>query len=73
VLVKGSFGNQMVNKVKHTEETTRVYNIKVDEFHTYYVEKLGVWVDDECNDRQQVTWRSAARPGLATKWTLGSI
>jgi hypothetical protein len=27
----------------------RVFNIEVDEFHTHFVEPLGVWVHNKCN------------------------
>ncbi|MFZ6656550.1 polymorphic toxin-type HINT domain-containing protein [Undibacterium sp. TJN19] len=47
VLLLANDGNAMVGKVKHTEDTARVYNIEVDEFRTYFVGKSGVWVHDE--------------------------
>lgn len=47
VLETAGFGNLMVTKVKQTGETARVYNIEVNEYHTYYVEKLGVWVHNK--------------------------
>jgi len=45
-----NFGNLMVARLYHPEEKARVYNLEVDEFHTYYVGELGVWVhNDGCN------------------------
>jgi len=46
-LAIGYFGNVIVTKVQDTKETARVYNIEVDEFHTYFVEPLGVWVHNK--------------------------
>ncbi|MFZ6745459.1 polymorphic toxin-type HINT domain-containing protein [Undibacterium sp. JH2W] len=46
-LEAANFGNLLVTKVKQTGESARVYNIEVDEYHTYYVEKLGVWVHNK--------------------------
>jgi hypothetical protein len=43
-----SFGNMAVGKVSVTGERARVYNLEVDEFHTYYVGRLGVWVHNIC-------------------------
>lgn len=45
----GYFGNVMVTKVRNIGEKVRVCNIEVDEFHTYFVEKLGVWVHSKKN------------------------
>ena len=47
VLAIGYFGNVLVLKVQKTDETARVYNIEVDEFHTYFVGDLGVWVHNK--------------------------
>jgi len=47
VLAIGYFGNVLVLKVQKTDETARVYNIEVDEFHTYFVGELGVWVHNK--------------------------
>jgi hypothetical protein len=45
VLDSYNFANLVTKRDrKPTEEKTRVYNLEVDEFHTYYVGKLGVWV-----------------------------
>ena len=41
------FSNLIVVKRKPTEERTRVYNFEVDEFHTYYVAEMGVWVHNK--------------------------
>ncbi|MFZ6757920.1 polymorphic toxin-type HINT domain-containing protein [Undibacterium sp. Ji50W] len=60
VLWLANDGNALVGKVKHTEETARVYHIEVDEFHTYFVGKSGVWVHDESN---------ATRSGVADNQT----
>jgi hypothetical protein len=46
-LVERGFGNLLVAKVKNTGETARVYNLEVDEFHTYFVEELGIWVHNK--------------------------
>jgi hypothetical protein len=43
-----SFGNMAVGKVSVTGERAHVYNLEVDEFHTYYVGQLGVWVHNIC-------------------------
>jgi len=48
-LVKHSFGNAVVGKVKHEVERARVYNLEVDEFHTYFVGKIGIWVHNKGN------------------------
>ena len=50
VLGSYNFANLLTNRDrKPTEERTRVYNLEVDEFHTYYVGKLGVWVHNKGN------------------------
>jgi hypothetical protein len=47
-LVMENGGNNLVVKVVHTEETTRVYNIEVDEFHTYFAgDRERVWVHNK--------------------------
>ncbi len=44
VLWDKDFANLMVKKKSNNGERARVYNIEVDEFHTYYVGELGAWV-----------------------------
>jgi hypothetical protein len=46
-LAIGYFGNVIVRKVRQADEIARVYNIEVDEFHTYFVDPLGVWVHNK--------------------------
>ena len=43
----GYYGNAMVTKVRDLDEKVRVHNFDVEEFHTYFVEKLGVWVHNK--------------------------
>ncbi|MDR2261121.1 MAG: HINT domain-containing protein [Azoarcus sp.] len=40
----------LFGKVEFNEERSTVYNLEVDEFHTYYVGKFGVWVHNTCGD-----------------------
>ncbi len=47
-LLIGYFGNVLVTGVSDFGETSTVYNFEVDEFHTYFVDELGVWVHN-CN------------------------
>jgi Pretoxin HINT domain len=47
VMLSNDFANLMVKKRVDSGERTRVYNIEVDEFHTYYVGELGVWVHNK--------------------------
>lgn len=47
-LVNAVFGNILVGKVEHEVERARVYNFEVDEFHTYYVSRLAIWVHNHC-------------------------
>jgi len=43
-----SFANLAVAKVSVTGERARVHNFELDEFHTYYVRDLAVWVHNTC-------------------------
>lgn len=43
-LILGYWGNVILGKNKPVSEKACVYNIKVDEFHSYFVGKYGVWV-----------------------------
>jgi hypothetical protein len=45
------FGNLLVGEVCHAVKNARVYNFEVEEFHTYYIAEVGVWVHNssECN------------------------
>jgi hypothetical protein len=43
-----NFGNLATGNASITGERSRVYNFEVDEFHTYYVGNLGVWVHNTC-------------------------
>ncbi len=54
-LMLGYFGTVLVGKNKPLAETARVYNIKVGEFHTYFVGKYGVWVHNCGNEVAEVT------------------
>lgn len=40
------FGNLMIARNYSSVESGRAFNFEVDEFHTYYVGELGVWVHD---------------------------
>lgn len=42
------FRHLMVARVFHAVDTATVYNLEVDEFHTYYVGEQGVWVHNKC-------------------------
>jgi hypothetical protein len=60
------FGNLAVGCVERIDEKARVYNFEVEEFHTYYVGELGVWVHHSCNsiagcDAQPIVAGDAAR------------
>jgi hypothetical protein len=46
-LAIGYFGNVIVGKVRQAGQIARVYDIEVDEFHTYFAEPLGVWVHNK--------------------------
>jgi hypothetical protein len=43
-----NFGNLATAEITIGIDRVRVYNFEVDEFHTYYVGRLGVWVHDAC-------------------------
>ncbi|MDR3055788.1 MAG: HINT domain-containing protein [Zoogloeaceae bacterium] len=47
-LYNQEFANLMVGRVSVTGECARVYNLEVDEFHTYYVGRLRAWVHNTC-------------------------
>jgi hypothetical protein len=42
------FGNLLVFRCYQNVTTGRVYNFEVDNFHTYYVGKNGLWVHNSC-------------------------
>jgi hypothetical protein len=42
------FGNLMVARIYHGVGNARVYNFEVEDFHTYYVGELGLWVHNKC-------------------------
>ncbi|WP_082922617.1 polymorphic toxin-type HINT domain-containing protein [Halothiobacillus diazotrophicus] len=42
------FRNLMVARVFHAVDFATVYNLEVDEFHTYYVGEEGIWVHNKC-------------------------
>ncbi|MDR3054011.1 MAG: HINT domain-containing protein [Zoogloeaceae bacterium] len=44
-----NFGNLATGMPSATGEQARVYNLEVDEFHTYYVGCLGAWVHNACS------------------------
>jgi len=44
VLKLGYWSNVILGMNNPVDQTARVYNVKVDEFHTYFVGKYGVWV-----------------------------
>jgi Pretoxin HINT domain len=48
-LTNSVFGNTLLIGIQHGVERARVYNIEVDECHTYYVGKIGVWVHNKGN------------------------
>jgi hypothetical protein len=39
-----------IGKVEFNRERSTVYNMEVDEFHTYYVGKFGAWVHNTCGE-----------------------
>lgn len=49
-LVNRDFANLLVQRVEAMEESAPVYNLEVDEFHTYFVGQLGVWVHNKGSD-----------------------
>lgn len=51
-LVWASFSNALVRRMKHDVERVTVYNIEVEDCHTYFVGKMGLWVH---NKRASVT------------------
>lgn len=54
VLFAANFGNLVVAEVVNNDEKARVYNFEVEDFHTYYVGKLGAWVHNTCGDSKQL-------------------
>ncbi|MCL2075292.1 MAG: HINT domain-containing protein, partial [Betaproteobacteria bacterium] len=44
-----AFGNVLVGEVNHEVERARVYNLEVDEFHTYFVGYSQIWVHNKGN------------------------
>lgn len=40
------YAETMVSRIKHTSESERFYLLEVDESHTYYIGKAGLWVHD---------------------------
>lgn len=53
-LVADNFGNLAVGGVEPIAEKARVYNLEVEEFHTYYVGRLDVWVHNACGEVTQL-------------------
>ena len=51
-LIWADFSNTSFRKAKHDVERVTVYNIEVEECHTYFVGKRGLWVH---NKRMKVT------------------
>ena len=47
--------------VELTEEPVKVYNFEVDEFHTYHVGEIGVWVHNANADRKSTRLNSSHR------------
>jgi hypothetical protein len=47
VVFNVDFCNALVRKIQSPQEKTRVFNIEVDDFHTYFVGELGIWVHSE--------------------------
>ena len=39
-------------KIRNTKETERFHLLEVEEFHTYYIGKAGVWVRDASDSTQ---------------------
>jgi hypothetical protein len=50
-LVADNFGNLAVGGVEPIAEKARAYNLEVEEFHTYYVGRLDVWVHNACGKK----------------------
>jgi len=48
VVLASNNGHLSIGEVTLNGERSTVYNFEVDEFHTYYVGKLGVWVHNAC-------------------------
>ncbi|WP_256972605.1 HINT domain-containing protein [Saccharibacillus sp. O23] len=39
-----------IEQIEHEQRQARVYNMTVDEFHTYFVSDLGIWVHNTSNE-----------------------
>lgn len=48
------FADVLVKKILPTQQRAQVFNIEVDEFHTYFVGELGVWVHNKNIEGQPV-------------------
>lgn len=49
--IEGLFGSAAMADIFYGEDRnyiTRVYNLEVEDFHTYYVGELGLWVHNSC-------------------------
>ena len=54
VLENYRFGNSMVYRCYQNVDVGRVYNFEVEEFHTYYVGKVGIWVRNQCEEKNRL-------------------
>ncbi|WP_459989623.1 polymorphic toxin-type HINT domain-containing protein [Methylosoma difficile] len=61
-LVNFRFCNVMVFRGYHDIERRRVYNLKVEAFHTYYAGEQGIWVHNNCDIDMFPTRKTATIP-----------
>ncbi|WP_172253550.1 polymorphic toxin-type HINT domain-containing protein [Saccharibacillus deserti] len=60
-----------IELIEQEQRNTRVYNMTVDEFHTYFVSDLGIWVhntNDENCDIDKIARIINDIPGVCKKW-----
>lgn len=47
LLTRSNYGHALVRRVRHEVERVCVYNLEVDEFHTYFVGETQIWVHNK--------------------------
>ncbi|MFC3801890.1 polymorphic toxin-type HINT domain-containing protein [Cohnella sp. GCM10012308] len=68
-LLVQSNGNKLkIESIKLEHESAKVYNMTVDEFHTYFVSELGIWV----HNTSCIPWSSKSVGNAANQLSKGA-
>jgi hypothetical protein len=71
-LTNSVFGNLLVTKVKHAVERTSVFNIEVEDCHTYYVGDTAVWVHNHDCTKQEALGDAMERAQIEGECFVGN-